>query len=56
MGYIPSFVVKKLCNLVQGRIRLARLRQAVADFVDAEEAVKTGKLQDRPRGASYYKI
>lgn len=26
--------------------RISELRQAVTDFVDAEEAVKTGRLQD----------
>ncbi len=42
---IPSFVVKKSMGIV-GRYSAQMLRQAVDDFVDAEEAVKTGKLED----------
>ncbi len=42
---IQSFVVKKSLGLL-GRYSVKMLRQAVDDFVEAEEAVKTGRLDD----------
>lgn len=43
---IPEFAVRK--NLAQaGRFPMRQLRQAVADCVQAEEDVKTGKIIDR---------
>jgi len=42
---IPSFVVKKSMGIL-GRYSAQMLRQAVNDFVEAEEAVKTGLLDD----------
>ena len=42
---VHSFVVKKLAACARA-YRISELKQAVADFVDADEAVKTGKLQD----------
>ncbi len=43
---IPEFAVRK--NLAQaGRMTAGRLKSAVADCVQAEEDVKTGKLSDR---------
>lgn len=42
---VPSFVAK---NYIQcaGQYELSQLRQAVEDFTEAEEAVKTGRLGD----------
>ena len=37
---------RKILQSVQDPDRISELRQAVTDFVDAEEAVKTGRLQD----------
>ena len=42
---VHSFVVKKLAACARA-YRISELKQAIADFVDADEAVKTGKLQD----------
>lgn len=42
---VPSFVVKNIASCARS-YRISELRQAVTDFVDAEEAVKTGRLQD----------
>ena len=42
---VPSFVVKNIAVCARS-YRISELRQAVTDFVDAEEAVKTGRLQD----------
>lgn len=42
---IPSFVVRNIASCARA-YRISELRQAVTDFVDAEEAVKTGRLQD----------
>ena len=42
---VPSFVVKNIAVCAKS-YRISELRQAVTDFVDAEEAVKTGRLQD----------
>lgn len=43
---VPSFAVRNLLSCVRAYTSL-ELRQAVEDFVEAEEAVKTGKLDDR---------
>ena len=40
---VPSFVVKNIVVCARS-YRISELRQAVTDFVDAEEAVKTGRL------------
>lgn len=42
---VPSFVVKNLAACAKS-YRIWELEQAVQDFVDAEEAVKTGRLGD----------
>lgn len=42
---VPSFVVRNIASCARS-YRISELRQAVTDFVDAEEAVKTGSLQD----------
>ena len=42
---VPSFVVRNVAACARS-YRISELRKAVADFVDAEEAVKTGRLQD----------
>ena len=42
---VPSFVAKNIAVCARS-YRISELRQAVTDFVDAEEAVKTGRLQD----------
>lgn len=42
---VPAFVVRKILACARS-YSLDELQQAVADFVDAEEAVKTGRLQD----------
>ena len=42
---VPSFVVKNLMACARS-YRIYELEQAVQDFVDAEEAVKTGRLGD----------
>lgn len=42
---VPSFVVRNIASCAKS-YRISELRQAVTDFVDAEEAVKTGRLQD----------
>ena len=42
---VPSFVVRNIASCARA-YRISELRQAVTDFVDAEEAVKTGRLQD----------
>lgn len=42
---VPSFVVRNIAFCARS-YRISELRQAVTDFVDAEEAVKTGRLQD----------
>ena len=42
---VHSFVVKKLAACARA-YRIRELKQAIADFVGADEAVKTGKLQD----------
>lgn len=42
---VPSFVVRNIASCARS-YRISELRQAVTDFVDAEEAVKTGRLQD----------
>lgn len=42
---VPSFVVKNLVGCARS-YRIYELEQAVQDFVDAEEAVKTGRLGD----------
>lgn len=42
---VPSFVVRNIASCARS-YRISELRQAVIDFVDAEEAVKTGRLQD----------
>ena len=41
-----SFFVAKNIAVCARSYRISELRQAVTDFVDAEEAVKTGRLQD----------
>ena len=42
---VPSFVVRNIASCARS-YRISELRQAVTDFVDAEEAVTTGRLQD----------
>lgn len=42
---IPSFVVRNIASCARSYTE-QELEQAVEDFVDAEEAVKTGRLQD----------
>ena len=42
---VHSFVVRNIASCARS-YRISELRQAVTDFVDAEEAVKTGRLQD----------
>lgn len=42
---VPSFVVKNLAACARA-YKIYELEQAVQDFVDAEEAVKTGRLGD----------
>lgn len=42
---VSSFVVRNIASCARS-YRISELRQAVTDFVDAEEAVKTGRLQD----------
>lgn len=42
---IPSFVVRNIVSCAKS-YTVEELEQAVEDFVDAEEAVKTGRLQD----------
>ena len=42
---VPSFVAKNIAVCARS-YRISELRQAVTDFGDAEEAVKTGRLQD----------
>ena len=42
---VPSFVVRNYIQCVRN-YDLETLRQAVEDFTDAEEAVKTGRLGD----------
>ena len=42
---VPSFVVRNIASCARSS-RISELRQAVTDFVDAEETVKTGRLQD----------
>ena len=42
---VPSFVVRNIASCARS-YRISELRQAVTDFVDAEETVKTGRLQD----------
>ena len=43
---LAPFIVKRLLGQIS-RFSLNDLRQAVEDCVDAEEAIKTGKLGDR---------
>ena len=43
---VPSFVVRNIASCARS-YRISELRQAVTDFVDAEEAVKTGRLDER---------
>lgn len=42
---VPPFVVRNYFQIVK-RYRLSQLRQAVEDFTEAEELVKTGRLGD----------
>lgn len=42
---VPSFVVRNIASCAKP-YTVEELEQAVEDFVDAEEAVKTGRLQD----------
>ena len=42
---VPSFVVRNIASCARS-YRISELSRAVKDFVDAEEAVKTGRLQD----------
>lgn len=42
---VPSFVVRNIASCARA-YRTSELEQAVEDFVDAEEAVKTGRLGD----------
>ncbi|WP_373214368.1 DNA polymerase III subunit delta [Ruminococcus sp. 5_1_39BFAA] len=42
---VPSFVVRNIVSCAKS-YTVEELEQAVEDFVDAEEAVKTGRLQD----------
>ena len=42
---VPPFVVRNYFQIVK-RYRLSQLRQAVEDFTEAEEMVKTGRLGD----------
>ena len=43
---VPSFAVKNILTCARA-YTVSELEQAVADFVDAEEAVKTGRLEDK---------
>lgn len=43
---IPAFVVRNIMTCARA-YSVSELEQAVADFVDAEEAVKTGRLEDK---------
>lgn len=43
---MQSFIVRNYCNYSR-KYSIEELRQAVEDFVDAEEQVKTGRLTDR---------
>jgi DNA polymerase-3 subunit delta len=42
---VPTFAVRNIASCARS-YTVAELEQAVADFVDAEEAVKTGRLED----------
>lgn len=42
----PAFVVRNISTCARA-YTVSELEQAVADFVDAEEAVKTGRLEDK---------
>lgn len=43
---VPAFVVRSIMTCARA-YSISELEQAVADFVDAEEAVKTGRLEDK---------
>lgn len=43
---VPAFVVRSIMTCARA-YSVSELEQAVADFVDAEEAVKTGRLEDK---------
>ena len=43
---VPAFVVRNISTCARA-YTVSELEQAVADFVDAEEAVKTGRLEDK---------
>lgn len=43
---VPAFVVRNIMTCARA-YSVSELQQAVADFVDAEEAVKTGRLEDK---------
>lgn len=43
---VPAFVVRNIMTCARA-YRVSELEQAVADFVDAEESVKTGRLEDK---------
>ncbi len=43
---VPAFVVRNIMTCARA-YSVSELEQAVADFVDAEEAVKTGRLEDK---------
>lgn len=43
---VPAFVVRNIMTCARA-YSISELEQAVADFVDAEEAVKTGRLEDK---------
>ena len=43
---VPGFVVKNITTCARA-YTISELEQAVKDFVDAEESVKTGRLEDK---------
>ena len=43
---VPSFVVRNISTCARA-YTISELEQAVEDFVDAEESVKTGRLEDK---------
>ena len=43
---VPGFVVRNITTCARA-YTISELEQAVKDFVDAEESVKTGRLEDK---------
>ena len=43
---VPSFAVRKIASCARA-YTISELEQAIKDFVDAEESVKTGRLEDK---------